>query len=330
MRIMLSYQSLRRLAFALTAVSFLVLALSGQTQESSPIQSVAWNNTGTKLAVGYESGLVEIVDASTRQILRSFHLLSVIQVSWSPIDSNTLAVSSAELDVPDALYILNTATGQQLLTLSDGDYFDSIGWKPDGSRIAAAVDFTTDPQYFRYVTVWNTVSGNVSLTIPFSPAGIHSLAWSPDGSHIAGGGGDNNVTIWNAETGSVVKTLVGHTYGVWSVSWSPDGSKLTSSGFVFDPTIRVWDVETAEQLLVIPSTICTSQVIWSPDGTRLAASIHPPEVRFWDAATGEIIESIPQTSEINTIAWSPDGTKIAVGGVDGILQIISASSPKSV
>jgi WD40 repeat protein len=68
----------------------------------------------------------------------------------------------------------------------------------------------------------------VSSDIVFNPAGFFSLDWSPDGTRIAGGGGDDDITIWDASTGTVVNTLTGHTSVIYSVAWSPDGSKLLS------------------------------------------------------------------------------------------------------
>jgi len=315
---------LHRLMRAIVLAIFIILATQVLAQpDVSIVGSIGWNNTGTKIAAGHHSGLVEIIDSSSGQLLRSFQLPSVIEVAWSPQDSDLLAVSASELDGPGTIYFLNTATGQEILTVSDGDLITSISWKPDGSRIAGAIGFTADPVSSRYVTIWDTTTGQASGQIVFNRADILSLAWSPDGSRLAGGGGDNNVTIWDANTSAVVTTLVGHTYGVYSVVWSPDGSKLASASSIVDRTIRVWDAATGQNILVIQDS-GAFDFAWSPDGTRIAAPGLPSEVLIWDASTGQLLDSIPQANYVEAVAWSPDGSRLAIGDDSGTAQIVPA------
>ena len=68
---------------------------------------------------------------------------------------------------------------------------------------------------------------------------VYSVSYSPDGSRIASGSGDDTVRIWSAATGAHLRTLDGHMSDVRSVSYSPDGSRIVSGSD--DGTIRVWD-----------------------------------------------------------------------------------------
>ena len=81
---------------------------------------------------------------------------------------------------------------------------------------------------------------------------IKSIAYSPDGSHLAIGAGDGTVRIWDLESGES-HVLQGHAGGVNGVAYSPDGSHLTSAAD--DRTVRIWDVEEyqeVEKFAVIP------------------------------------------------------------------------------
>ena len=78
----------------------------------------------------------------------------------------------------------------------------------------------------------------------FYEESVNSVSFSPDGSRIASGSGDNTIKIWNVETGEIIKTLTGHTFFVNSVSFSPDGSRIASGSN--DRTIKIWNVETGE------------------------------------------------------------------------------------
>src|SRR5882757_6181065 len=56
---------------------------------------------------------------------------------------------------------------------------------------------------------------------------VYCISYSPDGSHIATGSGDETIRIWDAETGAAVgNPLEGHTGIVSSVAYSPDGQHI--------------------------------------------------------------------------------------------------------
>ncbi len=54
---------------------------------------------------------------------------------------------------------------------------------------------------------------------------VWSIAYSPDGTTIATGSGDNTVRLWDAATGQPHGApLTGHTSYVGSVAYTPDGT----------------------------------------------------------------------------------------------------------
>jgi WD40 repeat protein len=74
----------------------------------------------------------------------------------------------------------------------------------------------------------------------------HSVAFSPDGRLLAGGGEDNKVRLWDPATGQRIGILSGHTERVGSVAFSPDGRLLASGSD--DKTVRLWDPATGQPL----------------------------------------------------------------------------------
>jgi WD40 repeat protein len=72
------------------------------------------------------------------------------------------------------------------------------------------------------------------------------------------------------------------------IAFSPDGRRLATSGAsFFDLPIRLWDVDTGKELLVIR----TRHLFWSlaflPDGKRLAAA-GPNATVLWDVTLPEM------------------------------------------
>ncbi len=290
----------------------------------SIVLSVDWNSTGTKIAVGYGTGLVEVIDSSTGQTLQDFQFPGFIaEVVWSRHNSELLAALANYIDMPGTIHILNTVTEQEIMTLTEEEQLYAITWSPDGNRIAAAVGFVTaNPMSSRHIMIWDTATGQENSIISVGAnRDILSLDWSPDGSRIAGGEVDGSITVWDANTGTVDITLTGHTRAVQSVTWSPDGSRIASSGWLEDSTIRVWDAATGQSLLTI-SDYGATNVTWSPDGTRLAAADVSNQVRIWDASTGQLVNTVTGIDGMRTVAWSPDGSKLVFGGYSGTAQVV--------
>ena len=68
---------------------------------------------------------------------------------------------------------------------------------------------------------------------------VSTVAWSPDGQHIASGRLDKTVHIWSpANPDRPLCFYAEHTGAVRSVAWSPDGSRIASGSL--DKTVHIW------------------------------------------------------------------------------------------
>ena len=71
---------------------------------------------------------------------------------------------------------------------------------------------------------------------------VTSVAFSPDGTRIVSGSGDETVRVWDADRGvQIGSPLQGHTHWVRSVAFSPDGTRIVSGSG--DEIVRVWDAD---------------------------------------------------------------------------------------
>ena len=192
---------------------------------------------------------------------------------------------------PDGGHVASTrgSFGIVIRSLRDGDertlVHRSSFWK-SGAGTVSAIAFSADGR--RLATggdpdtrVWSVADASELLRIPTGPTEFYglSIAFSPDGRHLATTTTDRVVEIWDSSNGSRIQRLDHrpHAYGrvATAVLFSPDSLRLAT--LCADDSAWIWDVADGSLLLEL-----------SPPGRR------PPHFG-------------PRT-----LAWSSDG-KIAVG-----------------
>lgn len=117
------------------------------------------------------------------------------------------------------------------------------------------------------------MSAGAGTLAPLATAAVEdfpvALAWAPDASALAVGGGEGR--IWKIDVRSGEATLVGeHAPGVLELAWQAKGPLLASGGQ--DGSVRLWDTREAD---AAPRTLHRAArwpagVTWQADGTRLA------------------------------------------------------------
>ncbi len=179
------------------------------------------------------------------------------------------------------------------------------------------------------VTLWNMVTGQELRTLKGHAGGVVGMTFSPDGKKLASIGfmtnpavayGYPGVKIWDTATGQELRSLGGED-SINCVAFSPDGKFLvTAGGLQRDPDGRfsywrgsliLWEVASGRRLRTF-TTERTAQVVFSPDGTRLATYGAPifgsalafqrTKVAVWDLASGQKVREF----------WSHDAEKLAL------------------
>ncbi|MDQ3816495.1 MAG: hypothetical protein M3362_02240 [Acidobacteriota bacterium] len=144
------------------------------------------------------------------------------------------------------------------------------------------------------LSIWNVKTGRLLKSLNGLTGGINFIRFSPDGSSLAAGGGDEKgILIWEVNSGRFVRRLLSGHHEV-SAEFSPDGKTLASvSGFYGDAdeedeemTVRVWRVATGSLLYTHKLSVSSlvPYVAFSPDGRFLAgSSMH---IDVWSADSG--------------------------------------------
>src|SRR5207245_7241867 len=104
------------------------------------------------------------------------------------------------------------------------------------------------------------------------------------------------------------------------VTYSADGRLLAAGAG--DRTVRIWAVDTLEEVgkLQLGGTI--HGVAFSPDGTRLACGCADNTIRLIDLARRrEVAELRGHSAYVHAVRFSPDGTRLVSASGDTTVRI---------
>jgi WD40 repeat protein len=168
--------------------------------------------------------------------------------------------------------------------------------------------------------------GTLLRQMPDPRSIIRSVAFSPDGSFLAGTGINaqpnvghiEQVHIWDPETGVQQRTLTPprtNFYEIFGIAFSPDGKILAvGGGWAGKPgEVTLWDPHTGE----LKGTLTghdnwVNTVAFSPDGSLLASGSVDGSVKLWDTHTGMPEQTLTMESGgVWSVAFSPDGKTLA-------------------
>jgi WD40 repeat protein len=204
-----------------------------ETGHTSGINSLNWSSDGTQIVTGAFDNAVIVWDVEAQQPLGRFDSFSERgfgDVLFAP-DGSAIVVAGWD----DFIYVLDAASGavKNKWNPDQGDQSD-LDWHP------------TEPNQFvtasMEITIWDYATGEPVLIMEEADGFDfpYSVAFSPDGSLIVGGGSNGDVAIWDAATGSLIAVYEEpHTDTVNTVAFSPDGTVFATISD--DGTIVIWD-----------------------------------------------------------------------------------------
>jgi len=123
---------------------------------------------------------------------------------------------------------------------------------------------------------------------------VMSVAWSPDGTWLASGGGGSEseeLFVWDVQSGERLHALSESGAVVYALAWSPTGVMLLSGGS--DGMLRWWDLQQRECVRVRKAHQGAVQSLKSsPDGRRLASCGDDGVINVWDLQSGDLLQTL--------------------------------------
>src|SRR6266700_3260534 len=168
---------------------------------TSTVFAVAWSPDGRRIASGGNDSTVQVWDGASAHRLLTFtrHTAPVRGVAWSP-DGTRIASASQD----GTVQVWDAKSGRHVLIYRGQTApIWAVAWSPDGVCLASATGNTSDEHPRETVQVWIAVTVHRLMSYPILSStayadGTLSMAWSPDGKHLASGGADTIVHFWNA------------------------------------------------------------------------------------------------------------------------------------
>ena len=154
-------------------------------------------------------------------------------------DRKSFAVGSRDKSVK----IWSLADKKELATIQLSGPIDHLAYSSDGKYLAVADEIPT-------VTLIDTATWKPKGQVEnLEDVVVTSVAFSPDGKHLAGGINDQTVKVWEVPSLKPATTLSGHAQTVKEVAYSPNGQTLASGSQ--DGEVRLWDTGTGQTRVIL-------------------------------------------------------------------------------
>ncbi|AWI09889.1 protein kinase domain-containing protein [Ereboglobus luteus] len=187
---------------------------------------------------------------------------------------------TAAIELPEGGYTLHDMrdAGRETarLVLPHGPL--ALAFDPSDKRLAVSNRSTSNAE------IRDIATGKILHAFQH-PARVISLAWDPDGAHLAVACLDTNIYLWNTATGKCDRVLGGHRDRVHHLAYSPNGRILASTSV--DKTVVLWDPERGTRLVTLSGHGDEPVLRFSNDGTRLATGDFSATVSILEIATGD-------------------------------------------
>ena len=168
-------------------------------------------------------------------------------------------------------------------------------------------------------------------TLPGHTEAILHVSYSPDGRHLASGGGDATVRFWDVNTSTPRHTCKGHKDHVLSTAWSPDGVKFASGDK--RGNLLLWDPTKGTATGTIKAhTKWITGMAWEPMHSaqggkceRLVTSSKDSLAKIWNTRTKRCEATLSgHLDSIESVKWGGEGL-IYTASRDRTIKVWNAS-----
>ncbi|MDF5710648.1 MAG: hypothetical protein PUP90_24000 [Nostoc sp. S4] len=325
--------------------------------QKQSITSLAFNSDGSKFAIAYRNGWVQVFDLKGNRFSEPFKVdVGSPKIAFSP---NREQIISGGIELVLRLWdFQGNKLAESTTPIPPGEHsINSLAFSPDGQTIISGDGYG--------VRLWKHRENKLIKVAEFGETSATSVAFSPSGKTIISGSFDNTLRLWHLDSrdGSKVITISGYHKKSLILSNLEDNSNkklyITHQAppicMSFETTretiisadiesIYIWDfagnllqrrpllMNTSEEKIqvydnenIVEQTIIKHEFeiecgAFSHNRKILVTGCKDGIILFWDFQNGTIIKTIQaHTQDISTIVFTEDETRFASGSYDGTI-----------
>ncbi|ETO25739.1 WD-40 repeat protein [Reticulomyxa filosa] len=297
---------------------------------------------------------------SSSKLLKEFnrHTDSVYSIDYSIFDDCQFICSGSS---DHKVYVWNLENSGLIQSFKHSDWVYCVKFSPYHYRTRGC-NVICSSSFDNTIRFWDIKNNQQLQIFNKHTDSVYSIKLSQfnGGRYLCSGSGDETIRLWDVKTSKSLHVFNGHTSSVWSVDFSPlqSNNKSNSIGVVggsgyticsgsFDTTIRIWDIETAKQVVVfkghenaLKSVLYGSNEIGNIGGANtILSGSDDKSIRLWDIRSGQQIQIFKgHTHYVYAVEYSPftvDSCEVGGSGVicsgslDGTIRFWDIRSNKS-
>lgn len=294
------------------------------------VNALAFNPDGSFLATGNQTGLVQILDPATGEVLHAYQRVGAASGQTEIVDVENSVSEQQPTGVPVRnINVRPTRERKIVVTYNDGriPIFDPITGKLSAriSSVNQPLVSGLSPNGVWLVTgseVGRVSILNLAEDKRFSPTthrgGVLAMAFSPLPANNLATAGNDTIAMINM---SIEKELyrIRIQSPVRDITFSPDGSWFVTGSD--DHRIRVWDTLRGNERLSMSQDGVVTEVVVSSDGKWIASTGDDRTARVWNAETGAELFQIPLKASGSRLSFANDDKWLITTDANGNIAI---------
>jgi WD40 repeat protein len=290
--------------------------LIDQVDFDSPMRCISWDHTTNVIFVGFDDGLVRLLNERLDEVYRiQCHAKEIRALAYSAT-TGYLATGSTD----GAVGIWDTERHTQVLLLrGHSDWIHGLAWSPVGRELLIG---SRD----RTATLWSIDDGSLIARISHFNEEVRSVKWSPDGTRTLLALHDGSARIWDSRLSFEILSLRSHEDWIRCSFWPARGDLIVTGSQ--DRTARLWSSHSNENVRTIETNSrWIHSVSWAPSNDWLASGSGDGHVRIWRSETTDLTYTLEgHTDEVLCVSWSPEGSHLASASADGSILVWETST----
>lgn len=294
------------------------------------VNALALNPDGSSLVTGDQTGLVQVLDPATGEVLHAFQRVGPASGQTEIADVENGVSEQQPTGMPvRTINIRPTRERKLVVTYDDGQtpIFDPITGKLSARISSVSRPYVSGLSPNGAWLVTGSENGRVSIlnlteNTRFSPTthrgGVLAMAFSPLPANNVATAGNDTIAMINM---SIEKELyrIPIQSPVRDIAFSPDGSWFVTGSD--DHRIRVWETLTGNERLGMSQDGIVTEVVVSSDGKWIASTGDDRTARVWNAVTGAEMFQIPLKASGARLSFANEDTWLISTDASGNIAI---------